>query len=67
VVVVHEGGYSESYVPFCGHAALEELAAHKTRVEDPILDFVRAQQPPQTVTALQRRLLTEQSEIIGLK
>jgi len=66
VVVVHEGGYSESYVPFCGHAALEELAGHRTAVEDPILDFVRAQQPPEAATALQRRLLTEQRDGLGL-
>ncbi len=26
VVVVHEGGYSEAYVPFCGHALIEALA-----------------------------------------
>ncbi|MEO0678380.1 MAG: class II histone deacetylase, partial [Pseudomonadota bacterium] len=26
LVLVHEGGYSEVYVPFCGHAVLEVLA-----------------------------------------
>jgi len=35
-------------------------------VEDPILDFVRAQQPPEAATALQRRLLTEQRDSLGL-
>jgi len=35
VAFVHEGGYSEAYVPFCGLAVMEELAGAKTGVEDP--------------------------------
>lgn len=45
LVLVHEGGYSEFYVPFCGHAAIEALSGIKTKVVDPVLDFVKAQQP----------------------
>jgi acetoin utilization deacetylase AcuC-like enzyme len=26
VVMIHEGGYSEAHVPFCGHAVIERLA-----------------------------------------
>lgn len=44
-VLVHEGGYSEFYVPFCGMAAMEALSGIRTKVEDPEADFVRAQQP----------------------
>lgn len=36
VVLSHEGGYSPSYVPFCGLAVLEELAGVRTGVDDPI-------------------------------
>jgi len=35
VLVCHEGGYSEAYVPFCGLAVLEELARLRTDVTDP--------------------------------
>ncbi|MEM8532486.1 MAG: class II histone deacetylase [Chloroflexota bacterium] len=34
LVMVHEGGYSEAYVPFCGLATVEELAQERTEVED---------------------------------
>ena len=37
VVMCHEGGYSTSYVPFCGLAVMEELSGTKTEVEDPFL------------------------------
>jgi hypothetical protein len=29
---VHEGGYSELYVPFCGLAVIEQLARTKSQV-----------------------------------
>jgi acetoin utilization deacetylase AcuC-like enzyme len=35
LVMIHEGGYSESYVPYCGLAVLEEMAGVKTSIEDP--------------------------------
>lgn len=35
LVMVHEGGYSEGYVPLCGHAVIAELAGSATRVPDP--------------------------------
>jgi acetoin utilization deacetylase AcuC-like enzyme len=38
VVMVHEGGYSTPYVPFCGLAVIEEMAGVRTAVEDPFLD-----------------------------
>ncbi len=38
VVVVHEGGYSEAYVPFCALAILEELAGADSGIADPFRD-----------------------------
>ncbi len=38
VAFVHEGGYSEFYVPFCGLAVLEALSGERTAVRDPYLD-----------------------------
>jgi len=37
LVCLHEGGYSEEYVPFCSHAIVEELSGIKTDVEDPFI------------------------------
>ena len=34
LVMVHEGGYAESYVPFCGLAVMEALSGERTEVED---------------------------------
>jgi acetoin utilization deacetylase AcuC-like enzyme len=34
LVMAHEGGYSESYVPYCGLAVLEELSGVRTAIED---------------------------------
>lgn len=36
LLICYEGGYSPTYVPFCGLAVLEELAGHRTAVEDPL-------------------------------
>ncbi|VFT47476.1 acetylpolyamine aminohydrolase [Pseudomonas aeruginosa] len=45
LVVVHEGGYSEAYVPFCGLAVIEELSGVRSAVRDPLRDFIELQQP----------------------
>ena len=35
IVLNHEGGYSEFYVPFCGMAAIEALSGIESGVKDP--------------------------------
>ncbi|TDX32185.1 acetoin utilization deacetylase AcuC-like enzyme [Modicisalibacter xianhensis] len=35
LVMIHEGGYSEGYVPLCGHAVIATLAGSRTNVHDP--------------------------------
>jgi acetoin utilization deacetylase AcuC-like enzyme len=35
LLMSHEGGYSQTYVPYCGLAVLEEMTGIKTHVEDP--------------------------------
>lgn len=37
LVFSQEGGYSAAQTPFCGLAVIEELAGHRTSVEDPFL------------------------------
>jgi acetoin utilization deacetylase AcuC-like enzyme len=59
VVIVHEGGYSESYVPFCGHAVIEQLAGVRTAVVDPLLDFITLQQPGARFDQFQCALIDE--------
>ena len=45
LVAAHEGGYSEVYVPFCGHAVLEEMSGSKVKIEDPMRERINNQQP----------------------
>ncbi|MEQ5802347.1 class II histone deacetylase [Halomonas sp. H10-9-1] len=42
LVMVHEGGYSEGYVPLCGHAVIQTLAGSATAVPDPQNDEIAA-------------------------
>ena len=66
LVVVHEGGYSEACVPFCGLAVMEELSGHRTEVQDPFSDFFALQQPGERFMALQRQLIDEMAVLHGL-
>lgn len=45
LVLVHEGGYSETYVPFCGHAVIEELSGSAARIPDPLAETLARRQP----------------------
>ncbi|MFN0113775.1 MAG: class II histone deacetylase [Paracoccaceae bacterium] len=45
LVLVHEGGYSDVHVPFCGHAVLEELTGSAIRAPDPLADTLVKRQP----------------------
>lgn len=40
LLVMHEGGYSPAYTPFCGIAVLETLCGRASGVEDPFLPVV---------------------------
>ena len=45
LVLAHEGGYSEVYVPFCGHAVLEELSGSRVTAPDPFAQTFALRQP----------------------
>ncbi len=45
LVLVHEGGYSEVHVPFCGHAVIEELAGSRVTAPDPLGETIALRQP----------------------
>jgi len=59
LAVVHEGGYSEAYVPFCGLALLEALKGVRTEVIDPELGFFVPQQPDERMLAFHFELIEE--------
>lgn len=63
---IHEGGYSEAYVPFCGHAIMETLSGVRSEVEDPGLAFFSAWQPNPRVRAFHRALIDELRAEAGL-
>ncbi len=64
LVAVHEGGYAESTVPFCGLAVVEELSGARTAVEDPFEELFAAQQPDPRVVEFQRALIDEMAEVV---
>lgn len=66
VVAVHEGGYAEVAVPFCGLAVIEELSGHRTEVEDPFLPLLTAQQPPEAFDRLEEERLEALRGYVGL-
>lgn len=45
LVMVHEGGYSETYVPFCGHAVLQTLSGSAISAPDPFAAVFPLRQP----------------------
>ena len=66
LAIVHEGGYAEAYVPFCGHAVVEALSGIRTAVEDPMLDMAIAWQPEERLVAFQHQLIDELAETFKL-
>jgi acetoin utilization deacetylase AcuC-like enzyme len=56
IVAVHEGGYSEAYVPFCGVAVIEALAGETSPVVDPYLASI-LRNPAQTLQQAQGDLI----------
>ncbi|MEM1090657.1 MAG: class II histone deacetylase [Pseudomonadota bacterium] len=54
LAIVHEGGYAEAYVPFCGQAIVEALSGSEPLVEDPETEFFGAQQPGDRALAFQK-------------
>ena len=65
LAIVHEGGYAEAYVPFCGHAVMEALSGIRTAVEDPLLGMAIAWQPEERFVAFQRQLIGEMAQQFG--
>ncbi|MBS9717152.1 class II histone deacetylase [Pseudohalocynthiibacter aestuariivivens] len=65
LMMAHEGGYSELYVPFCGHAVLSEMSGSKIEAPDPLLSRVNGQQPSERLNAFYSELLAEMQEFFS--
>jgi len=66
IAMVHEGGYSEVHVPFCGHAVLQSLSGSKIDAGDPLAPRIDGQQPNERFQAFQRKLIDEMAEFFDL-
>jgi acetoin utilization deacetylase AcuC-like enzyme len=66
LAIVHEGGYSETYVPFCGQAVVEALSGETSDVVDPLMEMALAWQPEERFDALQFQILEEMAQALGL-
>jgi acetoin utilization deacetylase AcuC-like enzyme len=65
LVMVHEGGYSETYVPFCGHAVLEEMSGSPITAPDPLAEAFALRQPGPGFAAFLDRELSLMEQAIG--
>jgi hypothetical protein len=59
LVLVHEGGYSEVHVPFCGHAVLEELSGSAVTAPDPLAETIALRQPSPAFDGFVSQLIGE--------
>ena len=66
LTLVHEGGYSEVYVPFCGHAVLEELSGAPVAAADPMAETVARRQPDARFDAFVRDWIDRAAVDLGL-
>ena len=62
LVLVHEGGYSETYVPFCGHAVVAELAESPIDAPDAFAELLRKRQPDAAFDAMVEAKINEWSQ-----
>ena len=66
LMMAHEGGYSETYVPFCGHRVLERMSGTSIHVPDPFEATFRLRQPGARFDALVSQMIAEMAEARGL-
>ena len=66
LVLVHEGGYSEVYVPFCGHAVLEQMSGAPVTAPDPLGATLAKRQPDARFDAFVQGWIEEAAQSHGL-
>jgi acetoin utilization deacetylase AcuC-like enzyme len=66
LMLVHEGGYSEVYVPFCGHAVLEALSGAPVTAPDPLSETLAKRQPDARFDSFAKAWIDEAAGGFGL-
>jgi len=66
LVLVHEGGYSEAYVPFCAHAAIEALSGSDIVAPDPFGEAFVIRQPSARFDAFLKSEIDRMAEELAL-
>lgn len=66
LVMAHEGGYSEAYVPFCGHAVLQQMSGSAITAEDPAAEAAVLRQPGPAQQDFCSALITELEQLFEL-
>lgn len=66
LVLAHEGGYSQVYVPFCGHATLAALSGSEINAEDPFAKTFKLRQPEPEVQSFYDQIVTGFVDKFGL-
>lgn len=66
LVMVHEGGYSEAYVPFCGHAVMEEMSGSDISAPDPLASILQQRQPGPRSQQMVADLIAELATELGV-
>ncbi|MEM9426873.1 MAG: class II histone deacetylase [Pseudomonadota bacterium] len=64
LVMAHEGGYSEVYVPFCGHSVLREMSGSTITAPDPFKATLEARQPSPRFDAYVDELISEMADAL---
>ena len=64
LVLVHEGGYSEVYVPFCGHATIEALSGSSNTAPDPNAEAFHIRQPSARFDAFLRAEVRDMADTL---
>lgn len=65
LVLCHEGGYSEVYVPFCGHATLEALSGSAITAPDPMRRALATRQPGPRFDAFLKAEIDHIASVLG--
>jgi acetoin utilization deacetylase AcuC-like enzyme len=65
LLLVHEGGYSEAHVPFCGHAVIATLAGSAIAAADPFAPRLAYQQPNARLEKWQCGIIDEIAEAVN--
>jgi acetoin utilization deacetylase AcuC-like enzyme len=66
LVMVHEGGYSEVYVPFCTHAVMEVLSGSDITAPDPMENIMIQRQPNARITSFHKQMIDDMATELGI-